>query len=341
MRFLVPLVLVLLASSVQAQGLQIHAAVALDVQGDTQGMTRRPVVTSPDRYVWVGDVVLDLPPSSIQTVGLEMEEGGGTALSLWLSEEAGREFADLTERSIGQALAVVYQERVLIAPVVVSAIPNGLVMITGLDEDEATRLADALRQATDERLPDPRPAPPRAEPIATPPASVPVRGEPRPVLRPLQDTPEAAGAALAFVDRVAERNWRAVTDMLHRDARRVARSSALSMLSLDSGTVTVRSDGREGSFIASDVLGNTPTGRFESLDERDAITLYLAALDVIGAWGPPGPPRRVVGEIRDGDRVHVILSASGAESGVSEVSLVTLALDRGTWRPLLTQPQGF
>lgn len=339
MRLLLSCALLLSAAAAHAQGLQIHAAVALDVQGDTEGMTRRPVVTSPDRYVWVGDVVLDLPPSSIQTVGLETDDAGGTALSLWLSDDAGRAFAELTERSVGQALAVVYNERVLTAPVVMSTIPNGLVMITGLDETEALSLADALRQATepDAIAEDPLPAPPRVDP----PMSRPVQADPRPTSPTIQPATEAGGVARAFVDGIAARDWRSVSEMLHPEAIRVARTSALAVMDLSSGTVSIRSDGQEGSFIAADALGHTPVGPLADLDDRDVTTLYLAALDVIGVWGTPGAPRQFIGEIRDGDRVHVILRASAAESGVSDVSLVTLALDDGEWRPLLTQPQGF
>lgn len=363
MRLILPLVLALLAPLVGAQGLQIHAAVALDVAGDTEGMTRRPVATAPNRFVWVGEVVLDLPPSSIQTVGLETDDAGATALSLWLSEDAARAFAELTERSVGKALAVVYQQRVLIAPIVVSPIPNGLVMITGMEESEAQALADALRQATTPAVPEStvlEPAVP--EPVASEPAApvtrasiplVPTRDaspiSPSPPTEPERQRPplgdetnsEAAQAGQAFVNAVAARDWRAVATLLHPDARRVARASALSILRLDGGTVTVRSDGREGSFIAADVLGVAPFGRVEDLAEQDVAALYLAALDVLGIWGPPGSPRRVVGQVRDGDHVHVILRASADESGVSDITVVTLALDLGAWRPLLTQPQGF
>ena len=63
---------------------------------------------------------------------------------------------------------------------------------------------------------------------------------------------------------------------------------------------------------------------------------------MLGVWGPPGGARTVVGEVRDGDRLHVLMRGADDAPGVSAVTVVTLAPDRrGAWRPLLTQPQGF
>ena len=344
MRHALLLALALLAPTAYAQ-IQIRAAVAPDTEGDTDGMTRQPVVTTPGHEVWVGDVVLDLPPSSIQTVGLETDGSGGSALSLWLSDEAGQAFAVLTAESLGRALAVVYDGRVLVAPVVVSPIPNGLVMITGLGDAEAERLADEIRRANEPPEPDVvRPAPLPQSPPREP--EPPVRATALPAQPPVLDLPRAPASAASqaaqrFVDAVAARDWRAAAAMLHPQSLRVARAGALSTLELDGRTVRVRSEGQEGSLVASDALGFVPSGRASDLDDQNLTTLYLAALDALGVWGTPGPPRRVIGEILDGDRVHVLLRAATADAGVSDVSLVTLARDGAEWRPLLTQPQGF
>ncbi len=375
--------MLLLACTVQAQSVQIHAAVALDVEGDTDGMTRRPVVTAPNRYVWVGEVVLDLPPSSIQTIGLETDDDGATAVSLWLTDDAARAFADLTRRAVGSTLAVSYDGRVLVAPVVTAPISNGLVRITGMDEPDAQALADALRQdpetarlASDEvREPEPeerkRPeaaAPPEPEPQeqarGLPPTAVPRSPQADPLRRPAQPVApaqpissaqptapaqpvspaqpaasaqletEAGRVAESFVRAVAAGDWRQAAEMLHPDALEAARARALRLLELDAGAVTVRREGVAHTFEAADVLGAAPTRTLEALSARDAAALYLAAVDV---QSEAGPPRRVVGEVRDGDLLHVLLSDQGATPGTSDVTVVTLARDLGVWRPLLSQ----
>lgn len=351
------LAVVLLAGSASAQSLQIRHAVTPDAPGDTEGMTRQTVATAPDREVWVGSVALDLPPRSIQTVGLELDADGQTALSLWLSDEAGGAFASLTAASVGRALAVVYDGRVLTAPVVQSAIPNGLVLITGLDSGEAERVADALRDATDG---DPPPL--RVDPL--PPASGPSREaglprEPAPggsaVPREPRADPdrsrgpeagvdgEAGRVAAAFVSAVAARRWQEVAAQLHPEALAVAQASALEILTLDQGTVIVRDGGQEGSFIASDILGAAPrAARLDALPALDVAALYLAALDVLGVWGAPAEPRPLIGQVVDGDRLHVLFRLPQPMPGVAELGVVSLARDaRGEWRPLISQPQGF
>ena len=159
-------------------------------------------------------------------------------------------------------------------------------------------------------------------------------------------TAEPSGApavALAFTSAVARRDWRAVADALHPDALRAVRPSALDLLRLDGGTVLVGDGAQERSFVAADVLGvQVQTQEVAGLGDRDLGVLYLAGLDVLGVWGAPAPPRDVVGEVRDGDRVHVLMRSRDVPPGVSEVAVVTLARDEtGVWRPLLTQPQGF
>ena len=374
---LVLVVLALLAAPASAQGLQIHAAVTSDAPGDTGGMRRQSVATALDREVWVGPVVLDLPAEAIQTVGLELDVGGGTALSLWLSDDASAAFAALTGRSVGQALAVVYDGRVLTAPVVRSAIPNGLVMITGLGADEAGRLADALRAATApgpaaapavsatpppvrRRLPqasvpdvpvrpamrlDPPPTDPADGPAPSPSAPAP------PATAPVVSAPSSSGSpgrsasatAQAFTGAVSRRDWRAVARALHPDALRAVQPWAVEMLRLDGPTVTVRDQDQRASFDAASALGARPSaGSISELGDLDRAVLYLAGLDALGVWGEPGPSRAVVGEVLDGDRLHVVLRDAAPSPGVSEVTVVTLARDgRGDWRPVLTQPQGF
>ena len=313
----------------QAQGrLQIHAAVTADAPGDTTGMRRETVATASDREVWVGDPVLDLPPSSIQTVGLELDADGETALSLWLSDDSGRAFAALTEASVGRALAVVWDGRVLAAPVVEAPILNGMVLVTGLDDAEAERLAAAIRQATDDVTePDAlraneggetagAPARPAARPTSVPrtppvpgaaerpplrldpppgldssPEPAPATPAPRPAL-PVAPTPapaESAGAAaLRLNAAVARRDWRAVAAELHPDALAAALDDAADLLRLDGTTVVVQDGAEETSFAAADVLGRAPTAR--DLDGLDDLDAAALYLAALDALEVWGPP---------------------------------------------------
>lgn len=329
---------VLAAGAAQAQGLQglqIREAVTADAPGDTTGMRRAPVVTAPESRVWVGRSLLDLAPGSVETVGLEVGPDGAT-LSLWLSDAAGAAFADLTARSVGRALAVVYRGRVLTAPVVQSAIPNGLVLITGLDAAEGRRLADALRDAsggTADLDADAPVVPDEREEAATP-----VRPP-----DPVDPAAEAGAVAVAWASAIGRGDWAAAAALLHPDAAAAVRPDALALLRLDGPLVRVRDGRTEASFPAVRVLGRPPAARrADGLSDGDLATLYLAALDALGAWGEAGPPRAVTGLVEDGPRAHVVLRAEGGARGLSDVSVVTLARDgAGPWRVLLTQARGF
>jgi len=343
------LVLALLAvvGRSDAQGLQIREAVTLDALGDTTAMRRTAVATAPETPVWVGRTLLDLTPGSIETVGLEVGPDGAT-LSLWLSDAAGRAVADLTARSVGHALALVYRDRVLTAPVVESEIPNGLVLITGLDIGEGRQLAEALRTASDGPAGAPggeiaeRPLLPERPPRAAVPGGIERSpGATREAGTWEAGTPETV--ATAWATAVGQRDWAAAAALLHPDATRAVRPDALALLRLDGPLVRVRDGQTEGSFPAVRALGRPPSAsRADALSGEDLAVLYLAALDVLGAWGDAGPPRAVAGVIADGARTHVLLRAGGGAQGLSDVSVVTVARDdAGRWRVLLTQARGF
>ena len=376
-----------------AQTLRIHTAVTDDAPGDTTGMTRRPLVGAPGQTVLVGDPVLDLQPSSLQTVGFEEDGEGEATLSLWLSDDVGQAFAALTERSVGSALAVVYDGRVLMAPVVQARIPNGHVLITGLTVDEGARVARELRAAmagTPEassgrpdtgpevegagsdspvrdrpprRFPrepgvsgtEPLPLPP-SEPVAIPPLGESSRGEvpPRreaaspsvaPPLDAVTATAPAEAAALAFVRAVARRDWATAADALHPAALASLRPVALDLLRLDRTVVRV-DDGRQAGTLRPDAVLGRSLGRtsLSDLSDRDLAVLYLAGLEVLGVWGPAGPPRSIAGAVAETPSlVYVLLRPdAGAQTGVVDVTVVTVRLDAsGVWRPLLTQVQGY
>ena len=368
------LAVALATASVSAQGrLQIRAAVTADAPGDTAGMERQFVATAPDREVWVGEVVLDLPPASVQTVGLELDADGAAALSLWLADDAAAAFAALTEASVGRALAVVWDGRVLTAPVVESPIRNGMVMVTGLGAAEAERLADALREVTEAAASAsamgtppaslaPASAPPltasgwsspsRSDPAGPPslPERPPLGLDPPPGLSPSASgvptasaasvAASARGAAERFTQALARRDWRTAAAALHPDAVRAVQEGAPDRLRLDGATVYVRSGGRDVSIAAADVLGDAPPS-LARLDGQDLAALYLAGLGALGTWPPPGAALSVVAEVPDGRRVHVLMRAAADAAGVSGVAVVTLAPDAdGAWRPLLPQPPG-
>ncbi len=341
-RFLVGLALLaVVASRAHAQGLQICEAVTADAPGDTDGMRRTSIVTLPGSEAWVGRPLLDLAPGSVETVGLEVGPDGAT-LSLWLSEAAGAAFEALTARSVGHALAVVYQGRVLTVPVVESAIPNGLVLITGLEAEEGRRLADALRGVSAVPV---EPSPPVTDRTDAGPLlpERPPRGPEFPdrSASPSPDAPEAV--AEAWASAVGGRDWMAAAGLLHPDAVAALRPDALALLRLDGPLVRVRDGQTEGSFPAIRALGHPPAAaRVDALPVEDLAALYLAALDVLGRWGAPGPARRAVGVLPDGDRAHVVLRAESAARGLADVSAVSLARDAfGRWRVLLTQARGF
>ena len=325
-----------------AQGLQIHAAVTPDAPGDTDGMRPMPTLATGDE-VWVGDVLLDLADESVETVGLERDAGGAT-LSLWLSGEAGAAFADLTARSVGRALAVVREGRVLTAAVVQSEIPNGLVLITGLDGAEADRLAAALRGDGPERaapptIPTPTPLdlPERPPLQLDPPRGVDGQGDAL-----AEGGATAQDVALGFSQYVAARRWRDAADALHPLALTVARTDALAVLDLDDGGVRMRDGDRSVQIDAGDVLGRRAPARLDDLADRDLAALYFAGLDALGMWGVPGAPRAILGTVSEGDRTHALMRIGDPGLGVSDVAVVTVAVyGEGAWGVLLTQAQGF
>ena len=342
LRLAVACALALLAGPLQAQaGLRLHAAVTAAAPGDTTGLRRAPLATAAGGTVYVGEAVLDVPLGAIETVGLEEDPDGTAAVTVWLDATAAARLAAVTGAAAGRALAVLHAGRVLAAPRVESAVPNGLVLIAGLDPDEAARVAAVLRGDS----PSPRPAAtavsrPAAPPRVAPSAPSPWGRSPTPG-RAGEGATSAEGAALAFVRAVAGRQWSAAAGLLDPDAHAALRADALGLLRLDGAEVYVRDGLREGSVPAADVLGRAPALPLEQLEARDLTALYLAGLDAVGVWGPPDASRSVVGRVEDGDRAHVVLRAE-AVPGMSDLSVVTVRRDgAGRWRVLLTEARGF
>ncbi|MBC13699.1 MAG: hypothetical protein CMM85_12095 [Rhodothermaceae bacterium] len=335
----------LFASSVCAQeGLKLHAVA--------------------DGSETLQEVLLDLPLTAIATVGLEEDADGTFAVTVWLESGPAADLARVTTAKAGSVVAVTHGGRVLAMPRIASTVPNGLVTLPGFSQADAEALAASLRgdEAVVPSLPPSEPArpvthsPPRpwgrsvsqAPPVT--PAHEPLAPWERPTLtdEPLDRPPLSASdgpsvAARAFVEAIDGQAWGRAADRLHPDAQAALREDAIGLLRLDGPTVIVRDGLQEGAFAFASVLTGTAPADLGRLSDRDLAALYLAGLDVLGVWGPPGPPVSVVGELADGPVTHVLLRApDGLNGGTSAVTAVTVRRDvAGAWRVLLTNPQGF
>ncbi|WP_420457284.1 SecDF P1 head subdomain-containing protein [Rubrivirga sp.] len=321
--------LAVLALAVPAEAqLRLHLAVTPDAPGDTTGLRRH--LDPSGAAVYVGEAVLEVPASSVVTVGLEEDADGVAAVSVWLDEASALVLSRVTTAATGRALAVLHDGRVLSSARVEGVVANGLVQIAGLPAADAERLARALRGPTVATATPraPRPVAPSAPP-ADPPAP------------PAAGSDEADRAALAFVDALRRRAWAEAADALHPSAQAAVRPDALGLLRLDGPTVRVRDGLQEGDFPLAEV-GVADVRSLDALGDRDLAALYLAGLGAIGVW-PPGRPATVVGRVADGADAHVILQREGgAEAGLSEVTVVTVRRDAsGRWRALLTEARGY
>ncbi|WP_412068066.1 SecDF P1 head subdomain-containing protein [Rubrivirga sp. IMCC43871] len=316
---------VLLALPVGASAqLRIHAA-ASEAPAEGRGWVAEALPSG--EPVWVGPLVLDVQ-GAVETVGLEVI-GDRADVSLWLSRAVAPALFRVTAAAVGGRLAVMVDGRVVAAPVVRSAVPNGLVLVTGLRVAEAERLAAALREADRVTMGAPYGDPP-VRPVG---ASGPDRsGEPPAPI-------EADRAALAFADAIARRDWPSAADGLHPESAAALRPAALGLVRLDGSRAYARDGLREATF---DVSGIAPAGAADRLSDRDLAALYFAALDALGDWGPSWDGRTAVGRIADGDRVHVVLRPSGGAGGSAAVAIVTVLRDaEGRWRALLTEVRGY
>ena len=232
-------------------GVELRAAVTSEADGDTDGMRRSQLG---GLEVWIGETVATFEPQDIQSVGLEVDDGGGAAVSVWLEGDAAARLAQVTASRSGSALAVLHRGTLLSAPRIEGGVANGLVMIAGLDAAEARRVARSLRERigiVEGTSSEPaRPLPPRRDrepPRADPPS-------PRPAAAPDLD---AGDTAQAFVDAVSRRQWGRVADLLHPDSWAAVRPDAVAMLRFDGPTVRVQDGDARASFAAADVLGTS------------------------------------------------------------------------------------
>lgn len=90
--------------------------------------------------------VLPLGPEDIAAVGLQAGDGAD-AIHLELTDDAARAFGALTERTVGQRLALVICDETILDVVVQAPIRSGRVLIDGVTPEAARRLGAVLSGA--------------------------------------------------------------------------------------------------------------------------------------------------------------------------------------------------
>lgn len=327
----------LLASAAPAQTPRLafrDAFVPLGARGavpDTAAM-ERAALPSGDA-VYLGPVLLGLGPGSLTDASVSFDPfTAAPGISLTMTGPAGEAFARLTEARTGQPIAVVLDGRVLTAPTVNGAIPNGRVQITGqFTRSEAESIASAIREAT--QAGDARAA----------------------LLRRLRagvDLSRPDSAVVAMRRAAGAADWLTVARILHPDAQRALRDDAEGELTLSGGSVLSldrrgppprpvgatppKPNDPPGVSIRDVLEQDAPGTRWTDFSDEQATALIFAA-----AGGPRPSPERsaVVGTVLDGETAYVVLDAAEAtafgEAGISEAVVVEARRVGGQWRVLL------
>ena len=95
-----------------------------------------------------GNVVLDGTDVAEAEGGVAQDDTGNNqyVVSLQLTTEGTKKFAEATEENLGQQISIVYDGEVISAPVVQSVISDGRAQITGMESiEEAKNLASTIR----------------------------------------------------------------------------------------------------------------------------------------------------------------------------------------------------
>ena len=95
-----------------------------------------------------GNVVLDGTDVAEAEGGVAQDDTGNNqyVVSLQLTTEGTKKFAEATEKNLGQQISIVYDGEVISAPVVQSVISDGRAQITGMESiEEARNLASTIR----------------------------------------------------------------------------------------------------------------------------------------------------------------------------------------------------
>lgn len=89
-----------------------------------------------------------LDAQDVDTATAQPDVGGRGAVTIKLTERGKQRMDELTRNSIGGRLAIVVNGKPLIAPVITSRVPGGIVQISGdFTLEEAERIADTIRTA--------------------------------------------------------------------------------------------------------------------------------------------------------------------------------------------------
>ena len=130
------LLLLVVASSASAQAPRLvlrEAFVGERVsEAPDSAALERTVLPGDGTPVYLGSVLLPLGPGSLLAVSVDVDAySGAPLLLLSMAPREAAALEALTEAHAGDAMALVLDGRVLIAPTIYGSIPNGKVQITG------------------------------------------------------------------------------------------------------------------------------------------------------------------------------------------------------------------
>ena len=313
------LLALVLATSVSAQDGVLHLREAtLGQQArKTKGMT--PAENASGTPVWLGETLLTLGPGDVETVGVSNDAFTGMPfVEIALGPEAAEAFAQITGSRVGEAIAIMLGDRVLMAPVIQSPVTGGRISLDGVTPAEAEAVVASVRASTG-----------AADPIQR--------------MREAVDLSSPEGAAVAYIHAIDTADWRTAATVLHPDALRAVRQSATEeTIEIADGRARLVGD-PSVSVPVQDVLGRAPgVARYADLSDVDAVALWFAVMSQTGgSFGGWGAGLEPVGTVNDGDRVHVVLRQSDRTvegEGFTHTAVVTVRrLGSGlepSWRAL-------
>jgi len=102
------------------------------------------VEVSPKGERLVLDSEVLVSETDIAAVGTKVDEFEMCALQIFFTEQAGIRLHEATARRVGERVAFIVDDRVLVAAVVSSPVGNAVQVDTGYSCPEATRLAERL-----------------------------------------------------------------------------------------------------------------------------------------------------------------------------------------------------
>ncbi|MEM1117980.1 MAG: hypothetical protein AAF845_07270 [Bacteroidota bacterium] len=260
------------------------------VEQDTTGWE---AILFDDQTLRLGEVLLALGPRDVETAALDFDPlTNAPFVSIEFGPEAGVAFEAITEGRIGEAVAIVFDSRVLTVPVIQSAIPGGRLQISGnFTVAEADRLAEQIREATA--------------------ASGVGREAQWAEVRTAFDDATPSAAVRTFLAATGAQDWLSAARLMHPAALRFLLSEAEEGVEVAGDSLRMRggiaADG--GGWIPfSLALGDAGVGRpFDDLSDPEAVAVLLSTM----SGGGFRSDVEVAGEAAEHpDRVHVLLAAT-------------------------------